>query len=444
MSEARFSNNGRLPNRWESVSLAEITAKIADRDHYTPNYVEDGELMVSPKDFDEDGRINFTNCQMISSIEHTHNRRKTDISPGDLVFTRIGARLGKACLVTPQMPEFSLLHSAVMIRPAPQRVLPEFLLYVLKGHEIQSQLGREIQSIGVPDLGLDKINAFIVTLPPLSEQRKIARILTTLDNLIEKTEALIAKYQSIKQGMMNDLFTRGVDAHSQLRPLQGEAPDLYKQSEMGWIPTEWQQRSIGSICTWMSGGTPSKSNPSYWSGQIPWISPKDMKRFEIEDSEDHISEEAARVGTRMVPPGTVLIVIRGMILAHSFPVCLTTGSVTFNQDIKALAKNGTVCERFLAYWLVAHASQMIALATESTHGTKRFDMDDLQSIQLGLPSPDEQQKIVNRLDKLAWTQDVEQKHLKKLTKIKTGLMQDLLTGKVRVMVGEAESVSTHA
>lgn len=166
-----------LPKEWESARLEDVTLKIVDRDHYTPTYVEAGVIMVSPKDFDDDGRIDFSHCEFISEQEHKRNRRKTDIKAGDLVFTRIGARLGKACLVTAAMPEFSLLHSAVMIRTSPQRVEPTYLLYILKGHELQSQISREIQSIGVPDLGLDKINAFVVSLPSLPEQRKIARIL---------------------------------------------------------------------------------------------------------------------------------------------------------------------------------------------------------------------------------------------------------------------------
>ena len=66
-----------------------------------------------------------------------------------------------------------------------------------------------------------------------------------MDNLIEKTEALIAKYQAIKQGMMHDLFTRGVDEHGHLRPTHDEAPELYKQSELGWIPKEWEVSPLG-------------------------------------------------------------------------------------------------------------------------------------------------------------------------------------------------------
>ena len=73
-------------------------------------------------------------------------------------------------------------------------------------------------------------------------------MLTTLDNLIEKTESLIAKYQAIKQGMMHDLFTRGVDVHGHLRPIQADAPDLYQQSELGWIPNEWEEGTIDDFC----------------------------------------------------------------------------------------------------------------------------------------------------------------------------------------------------
>jgi len=89
--------------------------------------------------------------------------------------------------------------------------------------------------------------AIRVRVPPTPQQRKIARILTTVDNLIEKTNALIAKYQAIKQGMMHDLFTRGVNSRVNLRPPFDESPELYKQSELGWIPKEWSVANIGIL-----------------------------------------------------------------------------------------------------------------------------------------------------------------------------------------------------
>lgn len=192
---------------WRTVRLSEVTVKIADRDHYTPTYTTEGVIIVSPKDFDENGQIDFSNCQFVSETEHLRNRRKTDIKASDLIFTRIGARLGKACLVTPKMPEFSLLHSAVMIRVALEHLDPLYFLYVLKGQEIQGQIVKEIQSIGVPDLGLDKINAFRISIPPLPQQRKIAEILSKHDQLIEDHQNELLKYKNLKTALMQDLLT---------------------------------------------------------------------------------------------------------------------------------------------------------------------------------------------------------------------------------------------
>lgn len=297
------------------------------------------------------------------------------------------------------------------------------------------------EATGVPSISRDYLYRIRFVAPPLTQQRKIARILTTVDNLIEKTESLIAKYESIKQGMMHDLFTRGVDAHGQLRPPYAQAPELYKHSELGWIPKEWDCGTLGSISQWMSGGTPSKSNQAFWSGTVPWFSPKDMKSFELIDSEDHISEDASRCGTRLIPPGTIFIVIRGMILAHSFPVGITTRPATFNQDIKALLCDGPVGERFLAHWLKNRAQEMVNLATESTHGTKRFDMDDLYNVAIGIPALHEQATIVKLLDTIDSNRKGEQLRLEKLKQSKTGLMQDLLTGKVRVTTDELDEVA---
>lgn len=104
-----------------------------------------------------------------------------------------------------------------------------------------------VSYIGNPKLMNDVMGRIAFPLPVPYEQHKIAKILTTVDNLIEKTQALIDKYQAIKQGMMHDLFTRGVDEHGQLRPSYEDAPHLYKDSALGWIPREWEVRTLGAL-----------------------------------------------------------------------------------------------------------------------------------------------------------------------------------------------------
>jgi hypothetical protein len=109
-----------------------------------------------------------------------------------------------------------------------------------------------------------------------------------------------------------------------------------------------------------SGGTPSKSNASYWVGGIPWVSPKDMGNEKISDAEDHISQDAINSSaTKLVPAGSILVVVRSGILVRRLPVALTTRPVAFNQDIKAVVVDET---RFLPefiFWILRASEQRV-------------------------------------------------------------------------------------
>ena len=200
---------GWIPREWVVFPMSEVVEKIADRDHFTPVYVECGYgvPIISPKDFNHLDKIEFSKCKYIDRIAHEKNRKKTDINSGDIVFTRIGAGLGKACLVTDNMPEFSILHSAAMIRPNGEKITQYFLLYHLKHNFLQKQIAVEVQSIGVPDLGLDKINKFKIVLPSIDEQTIISEKLLAIDTQIETQYIYLRKTQLQKMGLMQDLLT---------------------------------------------------------------------------------------------------------------------------------------------------------------------------------------------------------------------------------------------
>ena len=262
-----------------------------------------------------------------------------------------------------------------------------------------------------------------------AEQAKIAEVLSTVDRAIEETEALIAKQQRIKTGLMQDLLTRGIDEHGNLR---SEQTHKFKDSPLGRIPVEWDPMPFGSCGQWFSGGTPSKPIRRFWGGGVPWVCPKDMKQFELHQSIDTITGDAVAAGARLMPTGTVFIVIRGMILAHTFPVGVSTTEVAFNQDVKAIVPKQGLMGRYLAYWLSSHSHQFLKLATTATHGTKRFDMDELHAALVGVPLPNEQKHIVRIFDEQQSV--IERLHAltAKLQAEKRGLMKDLLTGDRRV------------
>jgi type I restriction enzyme, S subunit len=135
----------------------------------------------------------------------------------------------------------------------------------------------------------------------------------------------------------------------------------------------------------------------------------------------------------MVPANTILMVVRGMILAHTLPVGLTTREMTFNQDIKAIVCNDGVIPVYLAYWLTTNSGALLKLITESTHGTKRFDMGELLKVNFALPQyPEEQQRILDAIFAQDKCISIEKTKLDKLKQLKQGLMNDLLSGRVRL------------
>lgn len=250
----------------------------------------------------------------------------------------------------------------------------------------------------------------VVPLPPLPEQRRVAEILDTLADQIRATRRIIAKLKLVKEGLLADLIVR-------------PRPD----ERLGWSSGE-----LGQFVRWYSGGTPSKEIGKFWAGSIPWLTPKDMKSLVVTRTADSLSPAGVVAGSRVTSEGSVFIVVRGMILAHTFPVVRMTVPASFNQDIKAVVPSARVLPRYLLYWFVAQSDSMLRLVGESTHGTKKIDLPDLKSFPASFPSISDQERIAGILDKQQLIIDLETASLAKLRKLENGLMSDLLTGRVRV------------
>lgn len=212
----------------------------------------------------------------------------------------------------------------------------------------------------------------------------------------------------------------------------------YKQTEVGVIPEEWDVQRLGSVGHWFSGGTPSMANDLYWNGDIPWVSAKDMKVSRLLDSLLHVTEKAIGNGTRIAPTGAVLIVVRGMILAHTFPVAIATRPVAFNQDMKALVTRAGIDSEFILVWLQANAQSILGIASESTHGTKRLASDDLFSTKVGVPPLPEQRAIATALSDVDGLLGGLDRLIAKKRDLKQAAMQQLLTGQTRLPGFHAE------
>jgi type I restriction enzyme S subunit len=167
------------------------------------------------------------------------------------------------------------------------------------------------------------------------------------------------------------------------------------------LPSGWAWSSLDLIGETLGGGTPSKADPQFWNGSIPWVSPKDMKVDVLIDAHDHISTSAVEhSATRLIPTGSLVMVVRGMILAHSFPTAITAVPVTINQDMKALVPFRSDLIRFLLLLTKGLKPEVLRLVRRSTHGTCKLLTADLFSLPISIPPFAEQHRIVAKVDEL--------------------------------------------
>lgn len=155
--------------------------------------------------------------------------------------------------------------------------------------------------------------------------------------------------------------------------------------------SEW--RPLGEFVSLASGNTPSKANPKFWGGTVPWVSAKDMSDFWLDDSEDHLTTLGVENASRIVPAGTVLMLVRGMTLHNRVPICRVTKDVAFNQDVKAVLPKEGLHARFLPYLLAGNHARLHGRVDSAGHGTGRLNTDEILSLPVFIPSKAEQVEI---------------------------------------------------
>lgn len=396
-----------------------------------------------------DGRIDYSD---VLEMDFTPRERGTfSVIPGDILLNE-GQSLelvGRSAFYDREPNRYCFQNTLIRFRAYPPNdyrfCRAVFSQWLDTGHF--TTVAR--QTTSVAHLGADRLASMAFPVPPQSIQRKIARILTTVDHLIEKTERLIAKYQAIKQGMMHDLFTRGVDAHGHLRPPQAEAPDLYKQSELGWIPKQWDAKRLGDALNDAGGFLQTGPFGSqlhsyeYVEEGVPVVMPQDIIDGRI------LTTNIARI-----TPAKAISMVRHR-LRFNDVVFSRRGDLSKSAALSSEEEGwicGTGCfllrcpaDRIDSNWLdrqyrLPHVQKQVdARAVGSTMPSLNNAV--MEGLLMLFPQLEEQTAIGQKIEALESSDRNLKVGLSKLALIKTGLMQDLLTGKVRVKVDEAEEVA---
>ncbi len=238
-------------SEWNRLSLRDISTHIKDGTHGTHQRVASGVPFLSAKNIGSNGRLSWDKGDdLVSESDYSAITSMFTPKQGDVLLTVVGS-IGRTALFDGSRVAFQ--RSVAFIR-CNDDVLPAFLYQAISSADFVRQLEHRCNVTAQAGLYLGELAKCQISLPSIKQQTKIAAILTATDTAIEKTEALIDKYQQIKAGLMHDLFTRGVLPNGQLRPPREHVPELYQETAIGWIPSEWAIKDCSVILDSIADG----------------------------------------------------------------------------------------------------------------------------------------------------------------------------------------------
>ena len=353
------------------------------------------------------------------------------VNPGDLVMNIMLAWNGSLGV----SPIAGIASPAYCVYRVTEKIEPRFLHYLFRTPLFTGVF--KAVSTGVVDSRLrlypEVFFRLISILPPKEEQSAIIHYLDYIARRIRRyiraKQKLIKLLEEQKQAIIHQAVTRGLDPNVKLKPSGVEW--------LGDVPEHWEVRKLKFEVTFTGGGTPSKANAEFWTGDIPWVSPKDMKTSVIRDTEDHISTSAvAESATKLIDPGAVLVVVRSGILRRKIPVAINNVSVAINQDMKALGSKGRLHNEYI--FALIEGCQKILLTEWTKQGAtvESIEHELMANSFIPIPPKNEQLAIVHFLNKANKNIDsvIAKTHqeISLLREYRTRLIADVVTGKLDV------------
>lgn len=359
-----------------------------------------------------------------------------NLKDGDILFVRSSVKLegvGKVCSITKDLE--NTIYSGFIIRyRQPELIIDKlFASYYLNSSPIRTKIIAKATLSANSNVNQESLKTIPIKIPLIPEQQQIAKILSTADAVIEKTQAAIDKYKAIKQGMLHDLFTRGIDISTgKLRPKYEDAPELYKESKLGMIPREWDEKTIEEIGNVVTGSTPSTAISEYYGNECLFVSPADIQQnLYISNTEKKLTQSGFDT-CRKLTANTICVVCIGSTIGKI--ALLKTFGCT-NQQI-----NSVICFdpdlSFFYYYAMTHYNEQQFGKETGLQAVPIVNKSSFSKFALPKATKDEATEISKRLLSIDDKLQAEQNYLLKIQKIKSGLMSDLLSGKKRVIVKE--------
>lgn len=412
MKETKFKDTeiGKIPEEWEVRTINSFcsvkTGPFGSMLH-AEDYVAKGTPIVTTEHF-KNGILPLVGKDIPQiGIEDLKRMSSYTLTKDDIVFSRVGS-VDINALVTVRQKGWLFSGRVLRVRPFKQTD-SLYLHYGLLKHSVRSDIVSRAVGLTMASINTKILGETELSLPPLNEQRRIASALTSIDNLIASLGKLIEKKKNIKQGAMQQLLTG--------------------KTRLKGFTEPWVYRKISEIATTSSGGTPSRSIPNYYYGDIKWFTTTELKDNYLYDSVEHITREALNNSSaKMFSANTILMAMYGATIGK---LGVLKEPSTTNQACCAIKCNDIV-EIFLFYILLYNRKSII----EKGCGAGQPNISQAIVNELSFlvpPCEKEQQAIATILTKMDNEITALEAKRAKYEAIKQGMMQQLLTGKIRLI-----------
>ena len=410
---------GVLPTDWEVKQLggnAYIKARIGWRGLSADEYTTNGPLLVAGTHI-RGASIDWSSCDHISDFRYEESP-EIQLQDRDVILSKDGT-LGRVGLVENLPGRATINGTMMLVRPDHCVFEPEFLYYYLQGRRFCNFIREKVSGSSIPHIFQRDMVRLLTPCPPLPEQHKIATILSSVDDAIEKTQAVIDQVRVVKRGAMQELITRGLPGqHTQ-----------FKRTDIGEIPDEWQVAELASVASIERGkfAHRPRNDPRFYGGRYPFIQTGDVAACDglITTYRQTLNEEGLAV-SKLFPAGTIVITIAANIGSTG----IATFDVAFPDSLIGIQAGPRIDTRFLELVLRTRKRDLNRFAPESAQ--RNINLDTLKPLKVPLPRIVEQRRIAEFLWSIIRREQNAHLYRDGLTRLKSGVMSVLLTGELRV------------
>lgn len=390
-------------------------------------YAETGVRLIQLQNIG-DGEWLDANRKFVSDKKFLHLQRHGAV-PGDLAIAKMAAPVARCCVIPPVADRFMVVADCIKLSTDGELYDAAYVARAINSHSTRKEAEQKSSGTTRLRINLSLLKTVSIPSPELSEQVRISQVLDAVDEAIAKSEAVVSKLKQVRAGLLHDLLTRGLDEHGQLRDPIAH-PEQFQNSHLGRIPRDWDVSLLDSVAVRGSGHTPSKDVPSYWNGGVKWVSLADSERLDrvyISETDKEISDLGIAHSSAVKHPAGTVILSRDAGVGKS---AIIADEMAVSQHFIAWRCGERLNGLYFYYWLQYHKPRFEAIAMGST--IKTIGLPFFKRLEIAVPPRPEQDTVGDLLFSLEGVVSKAERELAKERMLKSGLMADLLTGRVRV------------